>query len=128
MDWSFDAETTGHSTTAVIHGRLQVAEFLELLRHVRSDMLLQGGQGLILDFHDATLQISTLDLFGIATSALETLGRETPLAVVLAPGTLPQVDARFFENVVCNRGGMAQFFTETDAAETWLQGCLTVGQ
>lgn len=125
MVWTFDAQTLGVVTTAVVHGPLQASEFVDLEQQVRREMLLQRGLGLALDLRDAILQISTLDLFGIASTVSEIFGRETPLAILIAPATMSATDARFFENVICNRGGLAGFFTDLATAHDWLKSCIT---
>ncbi len=124
MLWSFEVKTVAALTTAVIQGRLGVSEFSDMQDQVQREFLLQRGLGLILDIRAVTLDISTLDLFEIAHSASDKFGRETPLAVIIAPTTMSTTDARFFENIICNRGGLASFFTDLAAAEEWQKGCL----
>ncbi len=63
-------------------------------------------------------RLSTLDTFRAAEFIAEHAPKVGRIAIVCAPGSLP--DGQFWENVVVNRGLTAAVFADAIAADHWL--------
>lgn len=78
------------------------------------------------DFREATIEMSTMDLFNLpeVLSSISTpLGiQANSLRRALVVGPEYTRDARFAEDVTINRGQHAKFFHDVEEAKKWLLG------
>lgn len=124
MNWFVDTKTELGITTASVHGVLDANDFFRLREAIRQDLDSQGGHSLLLDLQDAVLQMTTLDVFAIASSNPDVFPAGMTFGLLLGPTTLPLADARFLENVMVNRGAHAKCFTDEAVAWEWMFACV----
>lgn len=120
MKWFVETKTHLAVSSAVVRGALDGNTFLEMRALVRQQQLAQGGQALLLDLRRTKMNISTLDVFAIASSHQDDFPASVPIGLLIGPNTFTPADARFLENVLVNRGVWAKLFTDELAACEWL--------
>lgn len=73
---------------------------------------------ILVDEKELEYRLGTYDVFELAQDLVNTFEHSARIAVVLHPDNTR--DARFFEDVVSNRGLLLRYFATFEDAESWL--------
>jgi len=78
-----------------------------------------GAKRVLCDETALEYRLSTLDTFNIGKSLVSRI-QNKPITIAIACNPQFREDARFFENVVVNRGLTLRMFPDVESAEIWL--------
>lgn len=89
----------------------------ETARHLADN----GFRKVFVDIRNATMDVTTMEIFGFSASYRDLLQLDVRIAIVYSPESVNREDVLFSETAARNRGILLRIFTEKDEALDWFE-------
>jgi hypothetical protein len=105
---------------ATVEGKLDKASYLSVRNKIFDLLKSINVKHLLIDLRRVIMNASTIEIFKMASSAIETFPLGIKYAIVYSEKTTTEENAKFGETVAVNRGGLVKVFRDISEAKKWL--------
>jgi hypothetical protein len=120
MKFLMKVSSDDKTVISTVEGKLDRASYLSVRNKIFDLLKSTNVKNVLLDLRRVIMNASTIEVFKMASSTIETFPLGIKYAIVYSEKTTTEENAKFGETVAVNRGGLVKVFRDISEAKKWL--------